>query len=620
MPQLYTCQCAVLMNGVSHERMGADIVVVPEGRVGKWRVVGGRVHRDVSSANDAPSTFRFRRAETSAHARHGVGHAAGMRNCIKTIGSGDRADTDRLEQNIESRMTRHTGTPRVARNQYRGSSRHRATIKRSFNKEFQLPREPDAGSTITIASQEVAPSGAVVTSQPKRTLAQLASDLAALRLSSRELVSDCLARISSVTGEGARTLLKVYGEQALATADFYDRMRQQGARLSQYAGIPVTVKDLFDVAGDTTLAGSTVLKGGVPAHQDATAVARLKAAGFIVIGRTNMTEFAFSGLGINPHYGTPLNPWDRATGRIPGGSSSGAAVSITDAMAYGALGTDTGGSCRIPAALCGLVGFKPTASRVPLTGTYPLSASLDSIGPLANSVGCCAVLDAILAAQSSPESPPQAPRTDLAANDLRLAVLTNYVTDDLDKAVAADFDRALRALNDAGARLSDVTLPELSELPDINRNGGLSAAESYAHHRARLASDGSRYDPRVSTRILRGSKQDAADYIELCNIRMHFMERVARRIRKFDAVLMPTTPITAPALADLASDDAYVRINGLVLRNPSIVNFIDGCAISIPCHVPGTAPVGLSLFGLRDTDRQVLSAAAAAEAIVATGA
>src|SRR6185312_7520742 len=196
MPQLYTRQCAVLMNGVSHERMRADIVVVPEGRIRKWRVVGGRVHRDVSSANDAPSTFRFRRAETSAHARHGVGHAAGMRNCIKTIGSGDRADTDRLEQNIESRMTRHTGTPRVARNQYRGSSRHRATIKRSFNKEFQLPREPDAGSTITIASQEVAPSGAVVTSQPKRTLAQLASDLAALRLSSRELVSDCLARIS----------------------------------------------------------------------------------------------------------------------------------------------------------------------------------------------------------------------------------------------------------------------------------------------------------------------------------------------------------------------------------------------------------------------------------------
>jgi aspartyl-tRNA(Asn)/glutamyl-tRNA(Gln) amidotransferase subunit A len=470
-------------------------------------------------------------------------------------------------------------------------------------------------NTITIASRTVI-YGALVTTDPRRTLAQLAADLATLRISSRELVTDCLARISSVTGEGSRTFLKVYGEQALAAADFYDRMRQQGARLSRYAGIPASVKDLFDVAGDTTLAGSTVLRGTSAADEDATVVARLKAAGFIVIGRTNMTEFAFSGLGINPHYGTPLNPWDRATGRIPGGSSSGAAVSITDAMAFGALGTDTGGSCRIPAAMCGIVGFKPTASRVPLTGAYPLSASLDSIGPLANSVTCCAVLDAILAARC----PPQMPGADLTANDLRLAVLTNYVTDDLDQAVAASFERALRALKGAGARLTEVTLPELGELPGINRNGGLSAAESYAHHRARLAKDGSGYDPRVTARILRGSKQDAADYIELCNIRTSFMERIAKRIRKFDAVLMPTTPITAPALSDLAADQDYVRINALVLRNPSIVNFIDGCAISIPCQEPGTAPVGLSLFGLQNTDRQLLSAAAAVEATLATGA
>jgi aspartyl-tRNA(Asn)/glutamyl-tRNA(Gln) amidotransferase subunit A len=458
-----------------------------------------------------------------------------------------------------------------------------------------------------------------VTSQPRRTLAQLASDLAALRVSSAELVTDCLARISSVTGEGSRTFLKVYGEQALATADFYDRMRRQGARLSRYAGIPVSVKDLFDVAGDTTLAGSTVLKGAAAADQDATAVGRLKAAGLIMIGRTNMTEFAFSGLGINPHYGTPLNPWDRTTGRIPGGSSSGAAVSVADAMAFGALGTDTGGSCRIPAAMCGIVGFKPTASRVPLTGTYPLSVSLDSIGPLANSVACCAALDAILAARTPAESPPAAP-ADITAGDLRLAVLTNYVTDGLDKAVTAGFERALRALQAAGAKLTEVTLPELGELPEINRNGGLSAAEAYAHHRTRLAKDGSRYDPRVSVRILRGRQQDAADYIELCNIRTDFIQRVAKRIRKFDAVLMPTIPITAPALSDLAADEDYVRINGLVLRNPSIVNFIDGCAISIPCQDPDSAPVGLSLFGLRNTDRQLLSAAAVVEATVATGA
>jgi aspartyl-tRNA(Asn)/glutamyl-tRNA(Gln) amidotransferase subunit A len=443
------------------------------------------------------------------------------------------------------------------------------------------------------------------------TLAHLAAQLSRQQITSRQLVTDCLARISSNAGEGARVFLKVYGEQALATADFYDRMRQQGARLNPFAGIPVSVKDLFDVAGDTTLAGSTLLKGAPAAERDARAVSRLRAAGFVVIGRTNMTEFAFSGLGLNPNYGTPLNPWDRATGRIPGGSSSGAAVSVSDGMAYGALGTDTGGSCRIPAAMCGIVGFKPTASRVPLAGAFPLSPSLDSVGPLAHSVDCCATLDAVLSGQGFEPIP------DLAATDLNLGVLTNYVTDGLEKTVADHFERALRALTKAGVKLTDIKLPELAELPDINRKGGISAAESYAVHRPRIANDAARYDPRVLTRIVRGREQDAADYINLLNIRADFMSRVARRVRRFDAVLMPTIPIVAPVLSDLTADDAYVKANGLALRNPSIVNFIDGCAISLPCHDPGTAPVGISLFGLANTDADLLSAARVVEPIVA---
>lgn len=441
------------------------------------------------------------------------------------------------------------------------------------------------------------------------TLSQLASDLACVRTTSRTLVADCLARISSPDGEGARTFLKVHAEQALATAEYYDQMRRHGALLPRYAGIPISIKDLFDIAGDITTAGSRVLRGAPPAQQDCAAVARLKAAGFIVMGRTNMTEFAFSGLGMNPHYGTPLNPWQRDVGRIPGGSSSGAAVSITDSMAYGALGTDTGGSCRIPAALCGIVGFKPTASRIPLAGAYPLSSTLDSIGPLGASVACCSALDAVLAGEPAMVEA----GTAIRVTDLRLGILTSYVVDGMDRVVAASLDRTLRTLANAGARLTDLALRELGELPNINRKGGFSAAEAFADHRARLDSDVSQYDPRVSSRILRGREQDAADYIELHRQRASFIARLTDRIGYFDAILMPTVPVIAPALSELTADDAYMRINGLVLRNPSIVNFLDGCGISIPCHEPDSAPVGLTLFGLRNTDRHLLSIAAEVE-------
>src|SRR5665213_3342171 len=230
-----------------------------------------------------------------------------------------------------------------------------------------------------------------------RTIAPLAAALAAGQVTSRELVDRCLANIAAPDGQGARVFLKVHAQQARASAEFCDQARARGTPLPAFAGIPISVKDLFDVAGDVTTAGSVLLRDAPAASHDATAVARLKATGFIVIGRTNMTEFAYSGLGVNPHYGTPLNAYDRNTGRVPGGSSSGAAVSVTDGMALAALGTDTGGSCRIPAALCGLVGFKPTARRIPLAGAFPLSTSLDSIGPIASSVQCCATLDAIMA-------------------------------------------------------------------------------------------------------------------------------------------------------------------------------------------------------------------------------
>src|SRR5262245_5143407 len=383
-----------------------------------------------------------------------------------------------------------------------------------------------------------------------QSIAQVASSLETGG-KSRALVEACLARINDPAGEGRRAFLKVHREATLAAADFYDSLRARGAAPSRFAGIPVSIKDLFDIAGDVTTAGSTVLRDAAPAKQDAPAVARLRAAGFIPIGRSNMTEFAFSGIGINPHYDTPRNPYDRKAGRIPGGSSAGAPVSITDGMAFGALGTDTGGSCRIPAALCGVVGFKPTAHRVPTAGAFPLSTSLDSIGPLAATVAGCAALDAVLAGESVIDLPP----CPLAG--LRLAVPQTMVLENVEPAVARAFESALAVLGKVGARIVDIPLRELAELPQINAKGGLAAPEAYAIHRSLIRKGEKMYDPRVLVRILRGQEQDAADYIDLVNARADFIRRVSAVTAPYDALVMPTVPVTAPRLADLAAGDAY---------------------------------------------------------------
>ena len=443
-----------------------------------------------------------------------------------------------------------------------------------------------------------------------KTLAKLARDLSTGATTSRTLVEDCLARITAADGEGARTFIKVHGDTARAAAGYHDALRANGAPISPWGGVPVSIKDLFDITGDVTTAGSKVLSAAPPASADGAAVARLRAAGLIPIGRTNMTEFAFSSLGLNPHYGTPLNPFERARRRVPGGSSAGAAVSIADEMAYGALGTDTGGSCRIPAAFCGIVGFKPTQKRVPLAGAFPLSHTLDSIGPLAASVSCCAVLDAVLAAE---------PAADLEAmqiKGLRLAVPRSYVLDGLDAQVARSFERALSTLNGAHAHITEIALSELNELPNINRKGGFPAAEAYSIHRALLETKSAQYDPRVSVRIQRGTEQSAADYLDLIRARADFIRRVDHVLAPFDAVLMPTTPIVAPLLTELESDGEYGRINLLVLRNASVANFLDRCAISIPCQETGSAPVGLTLMGAHGADRRLLAVAAAVESLV----
>jgi aspartyl-tRNA(Asn)/glutamyl-tRNA(Gln) amidotransferase subunit A len=442
------------------------------------------------------------------------------------------------------------------------------------------------------------------------TLATLADDLACGRTSARKLVDACLANIADPNGEGARAFIQVDAEAAIEAAEAMDRLREVKAAPSPYAGIPVSIKDLFDIRGQVTRAGSRALEDSAPADADAPAVARLRRAGFVVIGRTNMTEFAYSGIGINPHYGTPKGAWQRGVGHVPGGSSSGAAVSVVDGMAHGALGTDTGGSCRIPAAFNGIVGFKPTQRRVPLDGAVPLSFSLDSIGPLARSVACCAVLDAVLA--DEPIKPLQ-PR---GVRGMRLAVPTTVVLDDLDDAVARTFERALDTLTKQGALIERIAVPEFLDIGVMNAKGGFAAAESFAWHRYLMTANGDVYDPRVSARILRGESQSAADYIDLVNARKSLIARANARLLPYDALVLPTTANTPPLLSDMADDKGFSRANGLALRNCSMINMIDGCAISLPAHRDGEAPVGLMLAAAGGSDRRIFELAAGMETIV----
>jgi len=440
---------------------------------------------------------------------------------------------------------------------------------------------------------------------PFPTLAEAARALVEGRTTSAALVAEALSRAA------APSFVALHAARARAEAAAQDALRAAGAAPSPLAGLPVTVKDLFDEAGQVTRAGSVALDGAAPAAADAPVVARLRRAGMVVIGRTNMTEFAFSGLGVNPHFGTPTSPWDRATGRLPGGSSSGAAVAAADGAGFGGLGSDTGGSCRIPAALCGVVGWKPTARRVPLAGAVPLSFSLDSIGPLARSVACCAALDSLIAGE---EGAPPAP---LDLRGRRFGNLATYVTEGTEPGVARAYDAALRRLEAAGARIEDVALPEIAGLPAINAGGGFGASEAFHWHRDLIARAGGRYDPRILARILRGERMSAADYIGLLAARRAMIAAVAARTEPYDAILCPTVPLLPPALAAVEDEAEYGRINLLLLRNPTVANFLDRCAISIPCHGPGEAPVGLMLMGEHGGDAQLFGLAMACEAALA---
>jgi len=442
------------------------------------------------------------------------------------------------------------------------------------------------------------------------TLIELGRRLAAGTVTSRELVEQSLAAIEDPHKEGTRAFIAVHADKAREAAARVDAQRRSGATLPALAGVPISIKDLFDEAGVVTLGGSKVLAGSAPATRDSTVVERLRNAGAIIIGRTNLTEFAYSGLGVNPHYGTPRNAFDRGSARVPGGSSSGAAISVTDGMAAGAIGTDTGGSVRIPAALNGLVGFKPTARRVPLEGTLPLSFSLDSAGPIATNVADCILLDRVLSAET--DMPVSVP-----VRGLRFAIPRTVVQDELSSAVGAAFDAALSRLSGAGAILVELPMTEFAQAAAANPRGALSSAEAYAWHRRWIRNAADQYDPRVLARIRPGESVGAADYIDMLQARARFVRTITSAAIGYDALLMPTTPDTAPTIAEVCRDDAsYFRFNSRMLRNTSLVNLFDGCALSVPCHVRGSAPVGLMIAGTQGTDQRILAIGLAVEDVL----
>jgi aspartyl-tRNA(Asn)/glutamyl-tRNA(Gln) amidotransferase subunit A len=421
---------------------------------------------------------------------------------------------------------------------------------------------------------------------------------------SRDRLEGALARIGDPSGEGARTFLTLYQDAAREAADAADRRARSGTTLGPLDGVVVSIKDLFDVAGEPTRAGSKTLADAPAAASDAPVVRRLRQAGAVIVGKTNMSEFAFTGVGANPHFGTPGNPADRA--RVPGGSSSGAAVAAADGMCEISIGTDTGGSTRIPAALCGLVGYKPTKARVSTEGAFPLSPTLDSVGPIARSVEACAIADAIIAGeQVSPLEPG-------ALAGLRLGIPQGLPLEELDSIVGPRFETALHRLAGAGGRLSELTFPIFADMARVQSPATIATVEAWRIHRERIAARGAEYDPIVRARIETGGEVSGAGYARMLEERRELVSAMDTALADVEVLVLPTTPIPAPTMEEISAVEGFNRNNRLLLRNTAIANFFDLCAISLPMPGEGS-PSGLMLFARRGRDRRLFEIAVSVE-------
>ncbi|HEX2555707.1 MAG TPA: amidase [Microvirga sp.] len=421
----------------------------------------------------------------------------------------------------------------------------------------------------------------------------------------RDKLERILSRLSARAAD-ERVFLRLYDDAARAAADAADARRRSGVSLGPLDGAIASIKDLFDVAGEATTAGSIVLREAPAARQDAVVLRRLRQAGAVIIGKTNMVEFAFSGLGLNPHYGTPGNAADASL--IPGGSSSGAGVSVAEGTSEISIGSDTGGSVRIPASFNGIVGFKPTARRVPLQGALPLSGTLDSIGPLAHTVQDCAWADAVMAG----EEPRELAACPLAG--LRIGVPRGRLFTETEPLVAEAFEASLRRLSKAGARVFDIDIEDLLDgMAAATAPASIASIEAAEIHADWLTEKADLFDPRVRGRIVRSSTVPAPVYIRMLRQRSDLVRAMDERLRTLDVLALPATAISAPATAPLVGDDdLYARTNLLVLRNTMIANQFDLTSISLP--VRGYArPIGLMLTARGGHDHRLLDIAAGVE-------
>lgn len=441
------------------------------------------------------------------------------------------------------------------------------------------------------------------------TALEMGRAIEAGKLDPRDLTRKAFAAARELDPD-RRVFSHVMETRAQAEADGAYQRATAGLRRHPLDGVPVSWKDLFDSAGTATSAGTLPLKNRIPTR-DAEVLARATRAGLVAMGKTNMTELAFSGLGINPHFGTPANAFDDRVERVPGGSSSGAAISVARGICAAAIGTDTGGSVRIPAAWNGLVGLKTTSGLLPLEGVLPLSHSFDTIGPLTRDVADAGAMLSVLAGQKY---------RPVEASDLSQAVFLlpgGVAWSDLDEGIALALEEAIRRLIHAGARIIEAPLPELEAIHALAWAPGKSrlVAEAYANWHEILEAHGEMIFPPVHARVLAGAKLSATDLVAADSERRAITARYLAATAGYDGVLLPSVQITPPPIAQLiAGGPEYFKANLGALRNTTMGNQLGLCAITLPIGYDACGiPVGLMLQSAPYTEQKLLSLALAME-------